>query len=69
MDTAPPLRLALHLPLAVTLLTVGLTALLVVETVEHSASPAIRHRDAALLVALALLTVQLAAWHLVGWGF
>ena len=64
-----PVRLAFHLPLAVTLLTLGLTALLVAGALRRWWSPRIRPRDAALTVALTALAAQLAFWHLVAWGF
>jgi CubicO group peptidase (beta-lactamase class C family) len=67
--TPLPVRLALHLPLAVALLAVGLAALLVVGMLRRSWTRRVRARDAALAVALMTLTVQLASWHLVGWGF
>jgi hypothetical protein len=63
-----PLRLAFHLPLAVTLLAVGLAALLVAGALRHWWTPRIRPRDAALAVALTALAAQLAFWHLVAWG-
>ncbi len=64
-----PVRLALHLPLAVALLAVGLAALLVAGALRHWWTQRIRPRDAALAVALTVLAVQLASWHLVAWGF
>jgi hypothetical protein len=63
-----PVRLALHLPLAVALLAAGLAALLVAGTLRHWWTPRIRPRDAALAVALTTLAAQLAFWHLVAWG-
>src|SRR5512139_2420996 len=60
-------RLALHLPLAVALLAVGLVALLVTGALRHWWTPRIRPRDAALAVALTALAAQLASWHLVAW--
>ena len=69
LATPIPLRLALHLPLLVALLAAVLTALLVVGAVRRWWTSRVRSRDAALAVALAALAVQLATWHLVGWGF
>jgi len=63
-----PVRLALHLPLAVTLLAAALGALLAAGVLRHWWTPRIRPRDAALVVALAAFAAQLASWHLVGWG-
>jgi CubicO group peptidase (beta-lactamase class C family) len=64
-----PARLALHLPLAVALLASVLAALLVAGALRRWWTPRIRSRDAALLVALTTLTIQLASWHTVAWGF
>jgi CubicO group peptidase (beta-lactamase class C family) len=63
-----PVRLALHLPLAVMLLAAGLGVLLVAGALRHRWTPRIRPRDAALAVALATLAAQLTSWHLVAWG-
>jgi hypothetical protein len=64
-----PMRIALHLPLAVAVLAVGLAALLVTGALRHWWPPRIRPRDAALAVVLTALAAQLAYWHLVAWGF
>jgi hypothetical protein len=64
-----PVRLALHLPLAVALLAASLAALLVAGALHHWWIRWIRPRDAALVVALTALAAQLASWHLVAWGF
>jgi hypothetical protein len=64
-----PMRLGLHLPLAVALLAAGLAALLVAGAALRWWARRVRPRDAALAVALTALAAQLAAWHLVGWGF
>lgn len=69
LATALPLRLAFHLPLLLALLAAGLVALLVAGALGRWWTTRVRPRDAALAVALAALTVQLATWHLVGWGF
>ena len=69
LATRLPLRLAFHLPLAVALLTTALVALLVAGALRRWWTSRVRPRDAALAVALTALTVQLATWHLVGWGF
>lgn len=60
-----PVRLALRLPLAVTLLTAGLGALLVTGARRGWWTPRIRPRDVILAVALTALAAQLASWHLV----
>ena len=69
MDFPIPVRLAFHLPLAVTLLTVGLATLLLSGALRRWWTPRVRARDAALAVALTALAAQLALWHLVAWGF
>jgi CubicO group peptidase (beta-lactamase class C family) len=69
METPIPVRLAFHLPLAVTLLTLGLAVLLLAGALRRWRTPRVRARDAALAVALTALSAQLALWHLVGWGF
>jgi hypothetical protein len=69
METPLQVRLAFHLPLAVSLLTAGLAALLVTGILRRWWTPRCRPRDAALAVALAVLAAQLAFWHLVAWGF
>ena len=69
MQTPLPVRSALHLPLAVAVLALGLAALLVAGALRRWWTPRVRPRDAALAVALTALTVQLVSWHLVGWGF
>jgi CubicO group peptidase (beta-lactamase class C family) len=69
METPIPLRLAFHLPLAVTLLAVSLAVLLVAGALRHWWTPRVRPRDAALAAALTALVAQLALWHLVAWGF
>lgn len=63
------LRLAFHLPLAVAILAGLLAAFLAVGAIRHWWTRRIRPRDAALAVALVALATQLAAWHLVAWGF
>ena len=60
-----PVRLALHLPLAVTLLTAGLAALLVTGARRHWWTTRTRPRDVTLAIALTALATQLATWHLV----
>jgi CubicO group peptidase (beta-lactamase class C family) len=69
LDTVLPIRLAFHLPLAVTLLAGGLAVLLAIEAIGPSPGPRVRPREAALLLALAALAIQLTSWHLVAWGF
>ena len=68
MATPLLVRLAFHLPLAVTLLAAGLAALLITGALRHWWTPRIRPHDAALAVALIALAAQLASWHLVAWG-
>ena len=63
-----PVRIALHLPLAVALLAAGLVGLLVVGALRHWWTARVRPHDAALAVALTTLATQLAFWHLVAWG-
>jgi CubicO group peptidase (beta-lactamase class C family) len=62
-------RLALHLPLLELALAVALAGLLIVGAVRHWWRQRVRAHDAALAVTLVALAAQLAAWHLVGWGF
>jgi hypothetical protein len=69
MESPIPVRLAFHLPLAVTLLTLGLASLLVAGALRRWWTPRIRPRDAALAVVLTALAAQLVSWHLVAWGF
>jgi hypothetical protein len=68
MAVALPVRLVLHLPLAVAFLAAGLGALLVAGALRRWWTPRIRPRDAALAIALAALACQLASWNLVAWG-
>ena len=68
-ETPLPVRSALHLPLVLAVLAAGLVALLVAGALRRWWTSRVRARDAALAVALTALTVQLATWHLVGWGF
>jgi hypothetical protein len=63
-----PVRLALHLPLAVALLTASLAALVVAGALRRWWTRRIRPHDAVLTVALIALAAQLASWHLVAWG-
>ena len=64
-----PVRLALHLPLAVTLLAAGLSVLLVLGATLRFWTPRVEALDVSLAVALTALATQLAYWHLVAWGF
>jgi hypothetical protein len=64
-----PFRLALHLPLAVTLLAAGLGMLLLLGATRRWWTPRIKALDVSLAVALTTLATQLAFWHLVAWGF
>ncbi|MGN6578113.1 MAG: serine hydrolase domain-containing protein [Nocardioides sp.] len=61
-------RLLLHLPLVLTVLTSGLLLLLAAGAVRRWWTPAVRRRDAVLAGTLTVLAVQLSMWHLVGWG-
>jgi len=69
MEWPTLLRVALHLPLAVASLAAGFAVLLGAGVLRHWWTRWIRPQDAALELALASLTIQLGAWHLVGWGF
>lgn len=62
-------RLAMHLPLAVALLTAGLGTLLVLGATRRWWIPRIKALDVSLAVALTALATQLALWQLVAWGF
>jgi hypothetical protein len=68
MASPLPVRLAFHLPLAVTILAGALAALLVAGALRHWWTTWIRPRDIALALALTALAAQLASWHLVAWG-
>lgn len=61
-------RLAVHLPLALALAVGGLVAVAAIEWFRRSRPRPLPWRDAALVLAGCLLTVQLAAWNLIGWG-
>jgi CubicO group peptidase (beta-lactamase class C family) len=61
-------RLLLHVPLALTILTIGLAAVAAVGWRRGWWSRSARLRLGALLVASVLLVAQLAAWRLIGWG-
>jgi CubicO group peptidase (beta-lactamase class C family) len=63
------LRLAIHVPLMVVLLAATLAALIVAGALRHWWTPRVKTLDVALLIALTALAAQLAAWHLVAWGF
>jgi uncharacterized membrane protein YfcA len=63
-----PVRLSLHLPLAVALLAAILVVLLAAGALRHWWNQRIRPRDAALAAALTALAAQLASWHLIAWG-
>ena len=69
MAVPTSLRLAMHLPLMVTILTAGLVALLGAGAARRWWTPLVRLPDAALACALTALTAQLVGWGLVGWGF
>ncbi len=62
------MRLVLHVPLALALAGGCLVVLAALGWARRWWLPARRPRDAALVVASLVLTAQLAAWHLVGWG-
>jgi CubicO group peptidase (beta-lactamase class C family) len=61
-------RLAMHLPLAFALAAGCLVTLGVLDLVRRWRPGAVLLRDAALVVAGVALTIQLADWHLIGWG-
>ena len=69
MEVPALLRLALHLPLAVTFLAAGLAALVTAGALRRWWTPRIRPHDVALMMALVVLVAQLVSWHLVAWGF
>ena len=62
------LRLALHLPVVLAVLATGLIVLGAVGGARHWWSPRSGWRYGALTAAASVLTLQLLAWHLVGWG-
>jgi CubicO group peptidase (beta-lactamase class C family) len=64
-----PVRLLLHVPLGLAILAVGMTVLAVAGWSRGWWPPESRVRYAALTVACCVLASQLAAWHLIGWGF
>jgi CubicO group peptidase (beta-lactamase class C family) len=61
-------RLALHLPLALVIAASGLAVLFAVGWADSWWSGVTRARYGALVVASAVLSAQLIAWDLVGWG-
>ncbi|MFI5100066.1 MAG: serine hydrolase domain-containing protein [Actinomycetes bacterium] len=63
-----PVRLAFHLPLAVTLLAGCLGVLLVAGVLRRWWTPRVKTRDVVLAVALIAFAAQLASWHLVAFG-
>jgi len=69
IDVALPLRLALHLPLAVALLGPVLVGVVVVGLFQRRWHGVARARYASLAVVTTALVAQLASWGLIGWGF
>ncbi len=63
-----PLRLVLHLPLALAVVGGFLIAITAVAWVRGWWTGAARLRNATLAIATALFLAQLGAWHLIGWG-
>jgi Beta-lactamase len=63
------LKLILHLPLAVALLAACMVALTIAAWARGWWRPRSQLRYASLTAAAAVLAIQLAAWHLIGWGF
>ncbi len=68
LELPPGLRLALHLPLAVALLAVSMVVFASVGWARRWWAPRARPAYVALTVATSALTLQLAAWNLLGWG-
>ena len=68
LHTEPGLRLALHLPAAIAVLAALLGTTVAAAWVRGAWRFDVRIRYTALAGALVGLTVQLAAWRLVGWG-
>ena len=68
VDFPVPVRLAVHAPLLLTLATIALAGLLATGARRGWWATPVRPRDVALVVGLAVLSVQLGAWHLVGWA-
>jgi hypothetical protein len=65
----PPVeRLALYLPLALTILAAGTVALVVLGWRKGWWPRPVRSEYAGLAVAAMVLVAQLAAWHLIGWA-
>lgn len=62
-------RAAMHLPLAVAVLAGALLVLVTAGALRRWWTPRVLVRHAALAVAVGALAVQLAAWHLVAWGY
>jgi len=62
------LRLVLHLPLALALAAVGLAIVTVLGLAHRWWSQSARLRYGALALTSILVVVQLAVWHLIGWG-
>ena len=62
------IRVALHVPLAVTISAGCFMALIGVCWARGWWTPQTRPRDVALAIGLTALAVQLGGWHLVGWG-
>jgi hypothetical protein len=68
LEFATAVRLVLHLPIALTLATACLVVVMAAGRVGGRRTRGVPPRDVALVVASVVLTVQLAAWHLIGWG-
>ena len=67
MPTA--LRLVLHLPLALALLSLTTAAVVAWGWLRHWCPPSVRLQYATLAAAAITLASQMAAWQLIGWGF
>ena len=68
LELPPAERLALHLPLAVTVLGASTAALVAAGWIGRWWSNAVRLQYASLAVAAVALGALLAGWHLIGWG-
>jgi CubicO group peptidase (beta-lactamase class C family) len=69
LDLPPLQRLALHIPLAVTMLTIGLLGIGTVGWKRDWWAGTVKRQNAGLLLATAVLAAQLASWGLIGWGW
>jgi CubicO group peptidase (beta-lactamase class C family) len=68
LELALPLRLLLHLPLALAITAGGLALVTLRAGIKGWHTQSVPWRNVALAVAGVAFTAQLAMWHLVGWG-